>query len=243
MSRSRFRVTLGFTFMVGTALNAGCGGASSNTNDGLYINAALGVRLIQSPITTGMTPEGNLSATVSVARQNGQGAQIAAILTVNGVEVPKQETLGVFLGYDFSKVSVPNATAGGTLTLHASFETYSGELTLHCPSEVIITAPADNSQSAVGDSVTVSWNGALGHATPIRPDIMVRGFKPASGSTTGLVFADRIVTGKARDTFALPDLQGAPEWLVDLYVPGDLVNDEAGFGFCMLDRRIHIVSK
>jgi hypothetical protein len=210
-----------------------CGDGSSNTSNGLYINAALGATLVQ---------DGGLKATVVVTRDDARGAQVAAALTVNGVEVPQQTLAGVVLGYDFSKVSIPDAT-GGTLRLHASFASDSADLTLHCPDQVTITAPAEQSRAAVGDSVTVSWRGEVDYATPIKPDILVRGFDPASGSESSLALADRSVKGKSSDTFALPDLQGAPQWMVELFVPGDLVDDAAGMGFCMLERRIHIVSK
>jgi hypothetical protein len=205
---------------------AACGGDSStDVNNGLYINAALGATL---------APGGDVHGTVFISRDNAQGEQVAATLTVNGVEVPKS------LGYDLADVSLPVAP-GGTLVLHATFESYSAELTLHCPDEVTFTAPAEGSGAAVGDSVTVSWSGDIDFATSIKPDVMVRGFDAASGERTELGFADRVVAGETSDTFALPDPQGAPGWLVDLYVPGDLVNGAAGVGFCMLDRQIHLV--
>jgi hypothetical protein len=208
------------------ALVAACGGDSStDVNHGLYINAALGATL---------APGGDVHGTVFVTRESAQGEQVAATLTVNGVEVPRS------FGYDLSGVSVPVAP-GGTLTLHATFETYSADLTLHCPDAVTLTAPAEGSGAAVGDSVTVRWSGDIDYATSIKPDVMVRGFDAATGERTELGFPDRVVAGKTSDTFALPDLQGAPGWLVDLYVPGDLVNDAAGVGFCMLNPRIHLV--
>jgi hypothetical protein len=208
------------------ALMAACGGESgTDANHGLYINAALGATL---------DPAGGVHGTVFVSRETAQGEPVAATLTVNGVEVPKS------LGYDLADVSIPVAP-GGTLTLHASFESYSADLTLHCPDEVTIVAPGDASHAAVGDAVTVSWTGDIDYATSIKPDIMVRGFDPASGTRTDLGFADRIESGKTSDVLTLPDPQGAPGWLVDLYVPGDLVNDAAGVGFCMLNPKLHLV--
>jgi hypothetical protein len=224
------------------ALSA-CGGAPSSTGDsnhGLYINSALGVSLIQSPITTGFTPESAVKGLVFVSRDNVQGQKVAATLTVNGVEVPRDAFLEAF---DLAKASLPNATAGGTLTLHAAFESYSADLVLHCPSEVSITAPADQTQAMIGDAMSVRWNGTIDYGSAVKPDIMVHGFDPASGERSDLGFPDRVETGKSSDAFALPDPKGAPQWIVDLYVPGIAVSDAAGIGFCMLDRRVHLLKK
>lgn len=221
---------------------AGCGGGSPDTANGLYINAALGVTLVQSPIAAGPNPEGALKAVVVVSRDKAQVQQVAATLTVNGVEVPQQTLAGAFIGYDFRPLSVP-IQAGDTLTLHAAFADSSAELILHCPPGVTITAPTDGSQASAGDSVTVRWSGTVDHATFIKPDIIVRGFDPASGSSSDIGFADRSEKGKSQDAIVLPDTRGAPQWLVDLYVPGDLADGAAGTGFCMLDRRVHIVKR
>jgi hypothetical protein len=227
------------------ALVAGCGGGASDgvdVNNGLYINAGLGATLIDAPITVGATPEGGMDAFVVVSRDDAQGAPVAATLTVNGVEVPQDIAFGAFLGYDFSQVAIPVAP-GGELHLHAAFEGASADLTLRCPDEVAFSAPADGTSVDPADEIAVRWDGTVDYATSIRPDLMVRGFDPASGERTELGFGDRVESGRDSDAFPLPALQGAPEWLVDLYVPGDLVNDAAGVGFCMLDRRLHLVAR
>jgi hypothetical protein len=223
-------------------LISGCGGSPANgdSSNGLYINAALGVTLTQSPIRNGLPAESGVSGLVFVTRDNPQGPKVAATLTVNGAAVSQD---GFLLAYDLGQTTIPNATAGGAIRLHASYQSYSADLTLHCPAEVSITAPADNALAMIGDSLPVSWKGSLDYASIAKPDIMVRGFDPASGERNDIGFVDRVESGKANDTVPLPDPKGAPQWLVDLYVPGDAVNDAAGAGFCMLDRRVHLVKK
>ena len=209
----------------------------ADTSNGLYINAALGVTLTQSPLAMGVNREAAVEALVLVTRDNAQGEDADAILTVNGALVPKS-----ILGYDVSNVAVV-AGAGESLHLHATEGTDSADLTLPCPAEVTLTAPADNSDAAVGAMIDVTWTGSIDHATSVKPDIMVHGFDPATGTRSKLDFPDRVVAGRSSDSFMLPDPKTAPQWLVDLYVPGDLIDHSGGVGFCMLDRRAHLVRR
>jgi hypothetical protein len=214
-----------------------------DSNQGLYINAALGIELVQSPISQGSAAEGSVDGLVAVTRNDVSGERVMATLTVNGAEVPQQSSLGVFLGYDFAKANLPPVGPGSALTLHAELDAGSGTITLVCPPEVTITAPADGAMASTGDTVTVRWSGTIAHTSVLKPDIMVHGFDPATGARVTLDLADRVVSGKTEDTFTLPDPKGMPQWLIDLHVPGDAKSNSAGAGGCGLLRRVHLVKR
>ncbi|MBK7858562.1 MAG: hypothetical protein IPJ65_08050 [Archangiaceae bacterium] len=234
----------------GGAAGAGGGGQAGGTGGGrpadeakgLYINASLGLRLVQSPIANGSVPEGAVSGTVFVS-QGEHGDAVPAKLTLNGVEVPQQTAFGLFLGYDFAKANLSSIKPGEPLTVHAELDGGSSTLTVACPPEVLITAPAEGTQASTGDLVTVQWSGSVDHQTPFKPDILVFGFNPATGAHVRTDLADRIVSGKTSDTFALPDPKGQPQWSVELHVTGDLAQNPAGVGWCGLVRRVHLVAQ
>jgi hypothetical protein len=213
---------------------AACGAPSTDVNHGLYVNAALGVSLVQAPITAGTTAEAPVKGLVFITRDSARGAQVAATLTVNGVQVPQG-----LLGYDLATVTLPDVAPGQPVVFHAELGTASADFTVHCPDELTLSGVAEGSSAHAGDSVTVSWGRTL-PAEPVASDLMVHGFDPTTGARTTLSLADRVETGKSSDTFALPDAGGAPEWLVDLYATGPTVSDAAGAGSCGLDRRLHL---
>ncbi len=223
-----------------TSLLAGCGGGKGGASNGLFI-AAGPISLIQSPIPGDLAGEAAVTGIVGVNQGGLSGKGVPATLTVNGVEVPS-----VAVGeavYDLTAVTIPNAAPGQPLVLHASYQTYSADMTLNCPSEVTLTSPADNSTAAAGDSVTATWTGTIDYDNILyKPHIAVFGLL-GTDMPSDLGFADRFENGKTSDSFALPALNPSYQWVIDLHVPGSYVSDGSGYGYCELIRRTHVVQK
>jgi hypothetical protein len=229
--------------LLGLLLVVGCGGGSSgDSGPGIYIHAS--VKLVPAPPdqTIGASPDEVLVGQVVVLDEYEE-QWVAAKLTVNGVDVPAKIEGGQALGYDLSQVRIPGAEAGGTLEMHAELNGSSADLTLRCPSDVTIIAPADHSQATAGDSVTLSWSGKVDYDnSAFEPYVDVQGFDPTTGASTNLG-VDHEVSHMSSDTFMLPAPGSAPEWLVHLFVPGDLARPPRGVGTCWLDRQVHLVVK
>ncbi len=216
---------------------AGSGPGPNTSVGGLRIEAPLGVNIRESP-DTGSSP---VSALITIRKQDTSGSKTDvskdAVFQINGVTIPYDPTFGLF---DFSKVTIPNATIGSTLTLSATYGADSATFQIKCP-DIKLTEPAENTKVAEGQDLAVSWSGQLSYASGLlfTPSLDLYGYKAATNTTDTQSIKGKITT-QTSGTVKIPTADGKTGYVVQLLVPGDSVSGDGGTGLCFVYLRRHL---
>jgi hypothetical protein len=217
--------------------SSGSGPGPNTSVGGLQIEAPFGVSVRESP-DTGIPP---VSSLITIKKQDASGAKTDvskdSVLQLNGVTIPYDTTFGLF---DFSKVTIPNATPGSTLTLSATHGADSATFQIKCP-DVKLTDPAENTKVTEGQDLTVSWSGQIYYATGLlfTPSLGLYGYKAATGTTDTQSINGKISTPTS-GTVKIPTADGKAGYVVQLIVPGESVSGDGGNSLCFVYLRRHL---
>lgn len=241
MRTQRALLVSAFGLMMGCSLldqvSPGNGPGPNTSVGGLRIEASFGVDIKDIPGSTESPVSGTF---VTVQKQDSSGKMDVskdAVLQVNGVTIPYNTLISVF---DFSKVTIPNAGPGSTLTLSATRGADSATFQIKCP-DITLTAPEENTKVTEGQDLTVSWTGKLRYASGLLfgPQLKLKGYNAATNSIDPLSEAGKI-TSDTSGTIKIPSADGKTGYVVELSVPGDNVSGDGGTGLCFVYRRRHL---
>jgi hypothetical protein len=244
---------------------AACGGKSSNgdggdTGDGkdgtsggdnggggaVELNAALGIWLTQYPIPKGVPKEGDVTGWFML-KKNGDDLA-GATVKINGTLIPEAPGPAQSPGtYDPAYAGDIPILPGGTMTITVDESGHHHEFSFVCPAEVRITEPAEETQVSPNDQITVSWTGAVKYQNPVRDPLLdIFEYEPDSGTFLSLLkFDPGPYHLKATDTsltVTLPDNE-RPQYVIEISVPGNWIQNDDTTGFCGLKRRVHLVNQ
>jgi hypothetical protein len=249
MRKSRLVAVIAAALMVGACGsgngNDGPGGTGSPDAggkinppvQGITINAALGLDLVQHPDSI----EGPVTGLVLVELDDEPLS--GATVTINGAVLPEHSMIQGF--YDAAQAEIPNALPGGKLELTASKDGKSATLTLDCPTEVTIIAPAENTPVAIGETVTMVWNGKIDYDNPvIKPTARINAWRTEENriSSTTEEGSFKKLTTETSVQLKVPDDYG-DAFVAELSVPGSMVIANDNAGMCGLVRRVRLTRK
>ena len=215
-------------------------GDSDSDSDAISINA-LGVYLMQYPNTIGSPAEGPVTGSIIIGGQ-GLGDYSDTAVTINGVDIPYEG--GEAFDPVLATETIP-IDPGGTMTIVATQGDRETEISFTCPTEVTLDTPVDNATADAGDVIHMTWTGQILYDNDFYgPSIGLDSFDPESGTQLSLLPFPFVIPLDGDETsydLTLPD--DGPQYLVSLWVSGDLVVDDASDseGFCGLARRAHLI--
>ena len=213
----------------------------TDADNGIHINAALGVYLVQFPNTVGNPAEGPVTGSIIIGGQ-GLGDYSDTTVTINGIDIPYEG--GEAFDPALATETIP-VVPGGTMTIAAEQGDRHTEISFVCPTEVTLDTPEDNSAGDAGQVVTVSWTGQILYDNDLmNPMINLHSFDPVSGTMLPqLGLTPPILEGDETSYDLTLTDHGLPQYIVSLEVPGVRVVDDAidSEGFCGLNRRAHLI--
>jgi len=247
-------------------LLAACSGPSSSSNGGdtgngkdgtsggdngggggaVELNAALGIWLTQYPNTKGYPKEGPVSGWFELRKNDD--LLTGATVKINGTLIPEAPAEPESPGtYDPAYAGDIPIQPGGTMTITVDESGHHHEFSFPCPSELTITEPAEATQVSPNDQMTVRWTGAVKYQNSVRDPLLdIFQYEPDSGTLLSLLkFDPGPYHLKATDTsltVTLPDNE-RPQYLIEISVPGDWIQNDNITGFCGLIRRVHLINK
>jgi len=205
------------------------------------LNFSRGLSLVDSPFAR--EPATGLGGTLFLQGRDGGPAPdpSAAVVTVNGADVPRELSAFVFGSLATRPAGVE---PGGTVRVVATLGGECTSVAVTCPS-FTIASPAEGSGVVPGGTVAVSWQGVLHHPSPVLgPAVGIDTYSAAANersASLGYPVTAPIAPGDASAILAVPpDTQGG--YLVELGAPGPAVLDPVteDSGICLVARRVHL---
>lgn len=197
--------------------------------------SALGMQLVQYPITNSLRPEGPVAGSITLNGHKG------AVVTINGANVPKD---GSF--FNAALAAVPDAAPGKKLTISATRDGANASVELPCPAEVTLaTVPVEGQSVGKGDVVTVTWTGQIKYANDLyAPYVDVLEYDAHLGTHLSLLQMKPIRL-QPTDTSITVTLPGNrfEQYDIQLTVPGDYIATSNAEGYCELVRRVRLVNR
>ena len=206
---------------------------------GLKIDAILGLSLIDVPAIDEDPVDGVFEVT-----RDGASVDDAEV-TINGVTVTGSDGM-YFVSNAVSELAV---AAGESLKIKAIQGGDTVELELPCPTDAQITSPADGTQVATGETITVTWSGSIG---PYAWGIMSEPYLKLDGNEPGASgdheYSLQPKPGETYLGLSATDTSGQltipenshPAFMLKLVVPGDFVENANGQGYCRIIRKVHL---
>ena len=224
------------------ALLAACGSTQAGTQSSatpLSVVAGLGIDLYLKPAPSEGAGVGGL---VTVTRHLGSGPEQLvsdATVTLEGVALapagPGQ--------YDTDSANVRAVVnPGATLHLLAVKGLDSASVTFRCPDAVAITAPAEKSPVAHGQSLSVAWTGRVGYnAGVFIPQLLLRGWDASNDEVTSGYDPLNLSAAQTSASVGVPN-DAQQGYVVELSVPGEQATQASTHGqaLCILHQRVHV---